>query len=157
MEDPIKIYDKLRWDISNFQLEEESKEYAACKFMIGNLSIISRIAKVTPTKIGSFVTFWKRENNGPIMPYHISDNFDFLIVNIVSQNNKGIFIFPKSALLQHNIISGSSEGKRAFRIYTPWDKPISKQGVKSKKWQIEYFSEMDNEEKISLLLKNYSK
>lgn len=54
------VYDKCSFGISDFENEPESKEYDACRFKLNGLNIISRKAKITPKKIGQFVTFWKR-------------------------------------------------------------------------------------------------
>ena len=55
------IYDKCNLAISNFHKELESKEYQACRFNLNNKHIICRTAKITPKKVGQFVTFWKRK------------------------------------------------------------------------------------------------
>lgn len=136
------LYNELGLEISDF-IEEESNEYNACSFKVNNLKVLSRKSKITPNKIGSFVTFWKRENGGPIMPYCKSDDFDFLVVNINSDSNKGQFIFSKNVLLKHNIISKDGiGGKRAFRLYSPWDLPKSNQAINSQKWQRKFFVDM---------------
>lgn len=40
--------------------EAESAEYGACRFALEGHSIVFRVAKITPTKTGQFVTLWKR-------------------------------------------------------------------------------------------------
>jgi hypothetical protein len=45
-------------------LERESLEYAACSFKLNSMSVKFRVAKITPTKIGQFVTLWKRVSKG---------------------------------------------------------------------------------------------
>ncbi|MGJ8734864.1 MAG: MepB family protein, partial [Cellulophaga sp.] len=69
-----KIYDKCKLTITNFILEEESKEYDACRFLLSGRVIISRNSKITPKKLGQFVTFWKRSKSGPIEPFNAADN-----------------------------------------------------------------------------------
>lgn len=140
------IYDKIGFQLSNFKLEQESKEYDACQFELNGLSIISRSAKITPKKVGQFVTFWKRKENGPIEPFHATDHLDFYVVNIRSEHQFGQFVFPKSVLIAKGIISTShKEGKRAFRVYPPWDVANNKQAERSQKWQLEYFYGVNKE------------
>lgn len=77
------IYESLGLLCSNFSAEKESQEYGACTFEVSGKRVICRVAKITPTKSGQFVTFWKRENSaGPIMPYDITDQFDFFVVHV---------------------------------------------------------------------------
>jgi hypothetical protein len=64
-----KVYDRRALDVSDLITETESKEYAACRFKLTGLHIISRNSKITPKKVGQFVTFWKRNQNGIIEPF----------------------------------------------------------------------------------------
>jgi hypothetical protein len=57
--------------------EPESKDYHALKLKISNKSIIYRTAKITPTKVGQFVTIWKRNAQKITAPYAFSDEFNF--------------------------------------------------------------------------------
>ena len=42
--------------------------------------------------------------------------------------------------LKDNILSSSKkEGKRAMRIYPPWDKTDNSQAKKTQAWQLQYF------------------
>ncbi|WKK77639.2 MepB family protein [Marivirga salinae] len=137
------IYNKCGLALLNFKAESESKEYDACQFKLNGLNVISRSAKVTPKKAGQFVTFWKRNGNGPIEPFHESDPIDFFVVNIQAEDKFGQFVFPKSVLIKKGVIStNKKEGKRAIRVYPIWDIAKSKQAIRTQKWQIEYFYEI---------------
>ncbi|CAM4045187.1 MepB family protein [Flavobacterium antarcticum] len=126
---------------TDFMREKESQEYDACRFKIEERQIHFRKAKVTPKKEGLFVTFWKRIPSGVIAPFEKNDDFDFLIIEVKNEIDSGWFIFPKTILMEKNIISTSlKEGKRGFRIYPPSSGPKSKQGFASQKWQMLYFS-----------------
>ena len=127
--------------IAEFSLEKESQEYEACQFHINELHIHFRKAKITPKKEGQFVTFWKRIPSGIIAPFDDEDDFQFLIVNVEFENQRGYFIFPKLLLAQKNILTTSiKDGKRAFRIYSPWDEPKNKQALTSQQWQLDCFT-----------------
>lgn len=141
---------------SNYIQEMESQEYGACDFELNNAHIKFRVAKITPTKIGQFATFWKRINNGPIKPYDVHDPFDFLIVSVRSKQNFGQFIFPKNILCQQGLLSRNHiGGKRAMRIYPPWDATENSQAKKTQAWQLKYFVEIQpnfDAEKMRTLL-----
>lgn len=141
---------------SDFAVESESKEYSACRFIINNKQALFRVAKITPTKVGQFVTFWKRLANGPIAPFDTSDQVDFFIVSVRSGNHLGQFVFPKSVLIKQGLVSKNHVGgKRAMRVYSPWDQADNKQAIKTQAWQLQYFFDLHeqelNFEKIKIL------
>ncbi|MEX1191737.1 MAG: MepB family protein [Brumimicrobium sp.] len=139
------IYDNIKIDISDFEIERESKEYYACKFKLNGRNTLSRNAKITPKKDGQFVTFWKRNKDGIIEPFNESDRIDFYVVNVRNKNEFGQFVFPKSVLIKKGVISThKKEGKRAFRVYPCWDEVKSKQAVRTQKWQLNYFYKINN-------------
>lgn len=108
--------------------------------MLNDSRIIFRVAKITPTKIGQFVTLWKRTNEGPIKPYDDCDELDLLVVNTEKDKNFEQFIFLKSVLLEQGILSKNNRGgKRAIRVYPPLDQVANKQARQSQKWQLVYF------------------
>lgn len=137
------FYCKCLLEISNFKIEEESHSYQACHFHLGLLKVLSRKAKITPKKVGQFVTLWNRSAQGITQPYSENDNFDLVIINVsgrTNQNYGGQFVFTKSVLLEKGILSSpNTGGKRGFRVYSPWDKTTSQQAMQTQKWQDEYF------------------
>ena len=143
------VYQPLKLNCSFPEKEPESSEYAAYNFELHGLSVKFRAAKITPKKIGAFVTIWKRVNKGPIQPYDSSDSIDLFVVSIRKDHYFGQFVFPKSALLKYGILSkNGSGGKRAIRVYPPWDKPISAQAKKTQNWQQRYFLEIREDQEI---------
>jgi hypothetical protein len=125
---------------TNYNKNVESKEYNACSYTIDGLNIIERTAKVTPKKIGQFVTCWKRNATGITEPYKETDAIDYFIIKVKNSVNSGAFKFPKAALIKHGILSTEKkDGKRGFRVYPVWDIPTSKQAVKTQLWQLKYF------------------
>jgi hypothetical protein len=141
------IYGPCHFKCSQPILEPESIEYGAYTFQLNNFSIKFRVAKTTPTKAGQFVTLWKRSGNGPIQPYDKDDVVDFFVISSRKDNNYfGQFIFPKSLLCRKDVMSTNSKGgKRAIRVYPPWEKNLNKQAQKTQQWQIEYFLDMSQD------------
>jgi len=134
------IYEPCGFMIEQFLAEPESIEYGACSFSINNRIIKFRTAKITPTKVGQFVTIWKRTQQGPIAPFDLEDDFDLLVISCRHGELLGQFVFPKVVLANQGVISTKSkEGKRGFRVYPPWDETINPQAKKSQAWQIKYF------------------
>lgn len=122
------------------QREAESADYGAYAFTLNDLAIRFRVAKITPTKVGQFVTLWKRIGRGPIQPYDMSDEVDFFVVSVRWGENFGQFVFPKLVLAERDIVStGGRGGKRAIRVYPPWDKTVSPQARKTQRWQLDCF------------------
>jgi hypothetical protein len=147
------VYDKCGYTYTTPLKETESAEYSACNFKLHGLKIKFRNARITPTKIGQFVTLWKRKGDGPIQPFDSSDPIDLFIVSVRSGKHLGQFIFPKSVLTYQGILSTKKkEGKRAMRVYPPWDITTSKQAQKTQQWQLEYFLEIPPKKAVDLVL-----
>jgi hypothetical protein len=120
--------------------EAESGDYAAHTFQLNDLFVRYRAAKITPTKTGQFVTLWQRSGKGPIQPLDYADAPDLVIISVRDPAHFGLFIFPKSVLLQQKVLSGpGSAGKRAIRIYPPWDVANNPQAQKTQRWQAAHF------------------
>ena len=67
-------------EVSNIKAEAESQEYCAHDFQLDGQNVKFRKAKITPTKIGQFVTIWKRNKKGISESFDISDKFQFYII-----------------------------------------------------------------------------
>lgn len=123
--------------------EEECKEYSGFNFSLDQLSMKFRKAKITPKKVGLFVTLWKRGPNNQTEPFSIHDNFDFYIIATEQDSNFGFFLFPKIVLSKKKILACSQdEGKRGFRVYPGWADTENKQAKKTQSWQTEYFIDL---------------
>ncbi len=151
-----QLYDTCGFEFTNLSINSESLEYGACSFKLSGNKIQHRVSKITPTKTGQFVTIWKRNKNGITEPFDSKDNFDFVIITSVCNENIGQFIFPKSILVEKGIITNNNnEGKRGIRVYPSWDKTTSKQAEKTQKWQINYFLNISrNQESKCTLFKS---
>ncbi len=144
----LQLAEKLLYSKCGFQLQHlvwnpESANYAACSFELNTYKIQFRVANITPTKIGQFVTIWKRNKEGITAPFDVADLLDFMIISVRDSENFGQFIFPKSVLIAKGIVSQNEKGgKRGIRVYAPWDKPENKQAIKTQDWQANYFVEI---------------
>lgn len=124
----------------NLVIEAESTAYGAQQFTLNAHRILFRVSKITPKKMGQFVTLWKRLGSGPIQPFEATDAFDFIVIEIRENERDGYFVFPKSVLVEKNIFSKNNlGGKRAMRLYAPWHKADNRQAKNTQAWQIQYF------------------
>lgn len=145
------IYDSCGFNFSSLEKAVESTEYGAATFQLNGMFVTYRDAKITPTKTGQFVTLWKRIEKGPIQPLAYTDPIDFVIINTRKGQRLGQFIFPKLVLCERGVISTSKkEGKRAIRVYPPWDQANKGQAQKTQKWQLDYFLEIPSDKPINI-------
>ncbi|CAM2994328.1 MepB family protein [Flavobacterium frigoris] len=145
------IYDPCGFNFSSLEKEVESIEYGAATFELNGVSVTFRNAKITPTKTGQFVTLWKRIEKGPIQPFAYTDPIDFVIINTRKGQRLGQFIFPKLVLCERGVITTSKkEGKRAIRVYPPWNQANNAQAQKTQKWQLDYFLEIPSDKPINI-------
>jgi hypothetical protein len=121
--------------------EAESGEYGACRFELDGRAVVFRVAKTTPTKLGQFVTLWKRPGPGDaIAPLAAADRVDFVVVEVAQAGQRGQFVFDKSILIRKGVLSSADHpGKRAIRVYPPWTSPVAKDAVRTQQWQRHYF------------------
>lgn len=131
----------LGLDYTNLSLEKESQEYSACRFSLGNQKVLFRKAKITPTKVGQFVTCWKRNESDKTQAIESTDDLDLFIIYCESSKNQGYFSFPKETLIKQGIISTpTKKGKMGIRVYPNWDTAENPQAIRSQKWMAQWFS-----------------
>lgn len=125
--------------------EAESADYGACRFGLDGHQVAFRVARTTPTKIGQFVTIWKREApDAEIAPLDAADGVDLVIVSVADAGHRGQFVFDRQGLIEHGVFSVDGKGgKRALRVYPPWSKPIAKDAMRTQQWQLRYFLPFD--------------
>jgi len=141
------LYDVCGFKIDNLTIEKESFAYGALSFSLNNLSLKFRVAKTTPTKVGQFVVFWKRISNGTIQPFDEADAIDAYVVSTRKGDLFGQFVFPNTVLMEKGIMStANKEGKRALRVYPPWDIVTNKQAQQTQQWQAKYFMQIPEDE-----------
>ena len=135
------VYESAGMTVTDARREAESAEYGACRLGLDGANVAFRVAKTTPTKIGQFVTIWKRPMPGDeIAPFDSVDGVDFVVVSVADATHRGQFVFSQEALIEHGVMSRSGEGgRRAMRVYPPWSKPEVKQAIRTQQWQLRYF------------------
>jgi hypothetical protein len=145
------IYEPCGYRLTELVFEPENVDYQSCNFKLNKIFIKFRKSKITPTKVGQFVTLWKRAKNGPIEPFDFLDPIDLFIICVRDKNKFGQFIFTKDVLLKHGILSKNKKGgKRAMRVYPPWVLTANDQAKKTQAWQVEHFLMMPNKKPIDL-------
>ncbi|MFI5983776.1 MepB family protein [Streptomyces sp. NPDC051555] len=138
------VYDSCGFTCSQPVPEAEGAAYAAHVFTLDGLSIRFRAAKTTPTKVGQFVTVWKRSPAGPIQPFDVTDAVDLFVISARDHRHFGQFVLPMDALRRHDVVSeGGSGGKRAFRVYPPWVTTTNRQAGSAQAWQLDFFLHLD--------------
>jgi hypothetical protein len=139
--------------ISDIISESEGLEYAAMEFSLNSCRVKFRSAKITPKKIGQFVTQWKRNSDGITEPFSIEDPIEYYIICARNSSHFGLFVFPRNVLCEKGILSKEGKGgKRGYRIYPPWDSPNNKQAQRTQAWQREYFYSCDSLDEDLLLI-----
>lgn len=135
------VFSKLNVIISHLLPDLECDEYLGHNFQLDQFSIKFRKAKITPKKIGQFVTLWKRNPvNKQNEPFTYQDPFDFYIIFCKNDDRTGFFFFSKQILTHQNILTThSKDGKRGFRVYPTWDSPPNRQALKTQAWQQDFF------------------
>lgn len=120
--------------------DAECEEYHGYSGQLNEVAITFRKAKITPKKIGQFVTLWKRNAQQITTPYTLMDPFSFYIILTQQEEQWGCFLFPREVLgKKHVLTTSDKEGKRGFRVYPDWDQPNNKQAIATQKWQTAYF------------------
>ncbi|WP_333661438.1 MepB family protein [Chishuiella changwenlii] len=134
------IFKPIDLQITDVVKDKECEEYLGFNFKVNEWNIKFRKSKITPKKVGQFVTFWKRNEEKQTEPFHLNDEFDFYIIAVFDEANSGFFLFPKDILAKKQLISTSEkEGKRGYRVYPDWVKTENKQAEKTQTWQVNYF------------------
>ncbi|GAA2618320.1 MULTISPECIES: MepB family protein [Streptomyces] len=134
------VYDPCGFTCSLPVPEAEGADYAAHSFTLDGREVRFRVAKTTPTKVGQFVTVWKRSPAGPIQPFDSTDPVELFVISSRQDHHFGQFVLPLDALRRHGVVStDGSGGKRAFRVYPPWVTTTNRQADRAQAWQLDHF------------------
>ncbi|MFE3289569.1 MepB family protein [Rhodococcus sp. NPDC059234] len=135
-----RLYDPCGFVCSQLVPEPEGAAYGAYEFALDGRSVRYRVAKTTPTKVGQFVTLWKRPGPGPIAPFDAADPVDLFVVSCRDGDHFGQFVFSREVLRERGVLSrAGAGGKRAIRVYPPWVTTSSRQAGATQTWQLEHF------------------
>lgn len=134
------VYRPCGMGFADVRPDRESGAYGGCSFQLDGRTVVSRVAKRTPTKNGLFVTTWRRADDGSTRPLSSRDRLDLLAVSARDGAEFGQFVFTRQALLDRGILCGDGVGgKRGFRVYPPWVGVSSAQARRTQDWQVGFF------------------
>lgn len=140
-----RVFQPAGLGISDLVVDPAATDYAGHELTLGSRRACFRASKRTPLKKGQFVTLWKRSAEGPIRPLRGSDGIDLVIIAVASGKDYGVFCFPTEILQQRGIFqSVGAEGKRAFRLYPPWESELNTQARGSQRWQSKFFIDLSD-------------
>lgn len=107
------LYAPHHLTIKNIQEETQNADYGAGMFQLDSKSVRFRVAKITPTKVGQFVSFWEKDAANKNQAFSYENATDLLVINTFHTNGDfGQFVFPKEVLLQQNILkTANTKGK----------------------------------------------
>ncbi|MBM7601013.1 hypothetical protein JOC34_003434 [Virgibacillus halotolerans] len=146
------IYEPNDLTVKSVKEEKQNSKYGAGIFRLSSRTVRFRVANITPTKVGRFVAFWEKDENNKNQAFTYEEAPDLLVITTFKNDSEfGQFIFPKEILFKQNILSSTStKGKMAIRVYSSWDKPTSKQAMKTQKWQLPYFVDMSDPSELPI-------
>ena len=142
--DTLSAFDKVI--IKKVHEESQNSEYEGLIVTINGQSYRSRLAKLTPKKVGYFVAFWGKDANHQNQAFDMTNTPDKLIISIIDGDLKGQFVFPKSLLMQQGVLSHEhAKGKMAMRVYPTWLEHLNATASQTQKWQGNYFIDLSSE------------
>ncbi|TKH12676.1 mep operon protein MepB, partial [Bacillus wiedmannii] len=80
------VYKPNNLMITNLIEEKQNAEYVGCLFHLNKKTIRFRVSKITPNKIGQFVSFWEKDTNmqNQAFSYHAAP--DLLVITCINDN-----------------------------------------------------------------------
>lgn len=139
------VYDPCGFVCGGPNVEDDNAQYGSVTFQLDGLDVLSRVAKLTPTKNGLFVAVWKRGADGATHPFDSADHCDVLVISVREGDRFGQFVFSRETLRERGVMSvGGVGGKRGFRVYPSWVATTSRQAAATQRWQTESFLLIDD-------------
>jgi hypothetical protein len=146
-----RLLDGLDMECSPVVSESDNAEYGAAVSAVGRSTIRFRVGKLTPTKVGLFVSVWRRAAGGSTEPFPAEDDVDALVVIVREGERLGAFVFPNEVLASRGVVSvDGAGGKRGFRVYPQWSITSNPQAARSQKWQCDRFLDMGDGAAVDL-------
>ncbi|CAM2991820.1 MepB family protein [Prescottella defluvii] len=147
----IGLVDGLGWRCSPALAEPDNADYGAAVSDVGRTAIRFRVGKLTPTKVGLFVSVWRRAVGGSTEPFPAEDGVGGLVVTAREGERFGAFAFPAGVLASRGIVSVDGVGgKRGFRVYPLWSATSNPQAKRSQAWQCDWFLDLSDEDAVDL-------
>ena len=100
-----------------------------------------RTARITPTKPGAFLAFWRRDETGETAPFAADAVGAGLIVLVEQAGRRGAFRFTAEHLSALGITAGPRPGKRGFRVYPGWCDGLNASAMATQRAQASAFRE----------------
>lgn len=123
--------------------EPDNAEYGGLLISADGGVLRFRVGKLTPKKVGLFVTVWQRAADGSTQPFADDGTVDLLVVDVREGEKYGQFVFPTAELARRGVVSVADVGgKRGFRVYPPWAQDLNRQAAASQTWQCRYFLDL---------------
>ena len=102
------------------------------------------LGKKNTEKEGYFTAFWKKDQNNKNIPYTNEDLGTELVIVVIDNDKKGLFIIPNEVAVRKKILSTkNSKGKMAMRFYPPWCPNLNTTAQSTQKWQLKFFREIE--------------
>ncbi|WFR83718.1 MepB family protein [Arthrobacter sp. Y-9] len=121
--------------------EAQNSDYESGVAQLRGASWHVRTARITPTKPGAFLAFWRRDDDGATAPFGRQDVGAGLLVFVEEEGRRGVFRFTDAHLEDLGITAGARPGKRGFRVYPSWCEGLNPQAAKSQRAQAPAFQE----------------
>lgn len=101
------------------------------------------LGKKNTKKRRIFYSFLEKDQNNKNIPYTNEDLGNELIIVIIDNDKRGLFIIPNEVAIRKNILSTKdSNGKMSMRFYPPWCSNLNTTARATQKWQLQYFREI---------------
>ncbi len=120
--------------------EDQNSDYESGIVRIGGDDWHIRTARITPTKPGAFVAFWRRDTDGATRPFGADEVDAGLLVFVADGEHRGVFRFTAAHLAQLQVTRGRRAGKRGFRVYPTWCTELNAQATRTQRAQASAFS-----------------
>jgi hypothetical protein len=140
--DLVHLRTTLGLDLTGETAEPDNAEYGALLAHLRGVPVRFRVAKVTPRKVGLFVTTWRRAADGGTEPFPADEPVAGLVVVTREDGRFGAFLFPRAVLADRGVLAGPGAGKRGFRVYPSWSVTTNRTARVAQAWQTEHFVDL---------------
>ena len=102
------------------------------------------LSKKNTEKRRVFYSFLKKDKNNMNIPYTNEDLGTELVIVVIDNDKKGLFIIPNEVAICKKILSTkNSKGKMSMRFYPPWCTNLNTTAQSTQKWQLKFFREIE--------------